>query len=345
VNPRNGGQGRATIEKADGNVVRAFGPFPSRNETGGRAVGAPDEPSPAIEGEHRSSGVVAIHSSRNEAFVSEALPTAESKAGSSDPGRRPQLAPLPSPAAPLATASIATDRLRVGMLSAVAGYVDAAGFVTLLGLFPAHLTGEIVGMTLAVANGGGSSLRTHLAMIPVFIASVVLGVLVARAFRRHGHTPLVPLLALMTLALMLFSATGFILPELKHSSHPVPVLIVSAVAAMGFQNTFMREAVGTTCPTTVMTGNLTQFIIELVDLFIPRLMGDHGHRSEADRKKADARLKLVSTALGGFVGGAALGGWLAGWLGPRSMLLPALAAAFLAWLTWRDSRKDAARPQ
>ena len=41
----------------------------------------------------------------------------------------------------------------------------------------------------------------------------------------------------------------------------------------------------------------------------------------------------------------ALGGWLAGWIGPRSMLLPALAAAFLAWLTWRDSRKDAARAQ
>jgi hypothetical protein len=33
-----------------------------------------------------------------------------------------------------------------------------------------------------------------------------------------------------------------------------------------------------------------------------------------------------------------MGGWLAGAIGPRSMLLPALAAAFLAWLTWRDSR-------
>jgi uncharacterized membrane protein YoaK (UPF0700 family) len=325
-------------------VLRAVGPLRSRNETGPVAVGAPDEPSPP-EREHRSSGVVPICASRNESIVSEALPAPQPPTDSIDPGR-PLIARVPSPAPALrVTSNVATDRLRVGMLSAVAGYVDAAGFVTLLGLFPAHLTGEIVGMTLAVANGGGSSLRTHLAMIPVFVGSVVLGVLVARAFRRHGHTPLVPLLALMTLALMLFSATGFILPELKHSSHPVPVLIVSAVAAMGFQNTFMREAVGTTCPTTVMTGNLTQFIIELVDLFIPRLMGDHGHRSEADRKKADARLKLVSTALGGFVGGAALGGWLAGRLGPRSMLLPALAAAFLAWLTWRDSRKDAARPQ
>ncbi len=222
------------------------------------------------------------------------------------------------------------------MLSAVAGYVDAAGFVTLVGMFPAHLTGEIVGMTLAVSSGRAT--RAHLAMVPVFIASVVLGVLVARVFRRRGHTPLTPLLALMTLALLLFSAMGFVVPELRGASHPVPVLLISAVAAMGFQNTFMREAVGTTCPTTVMTGNLTQFIIELVDLCTHRVLGDDPV-GDAERKKADARLRLVGTALFGFVGGAAMGGWLAGAIGPRSMLLPALAAAFLAWLTWRDARE------
>jgi uncharacterized membrane protein YoaK (UPF0700 family) len=249
----------------------------------------------------------------------------------------PAAEPRESCVVPSRTARLAGDRMRVGMLSAVAGYVDAAGFVTLLGMFPAHLTGEIVGMTLAVSSGRSSSLPTHLAMIPVFIGSVVLGVMVARAFRRRGHAPLAPLLSLMALALLLFSAAGFVVPSIADSSHPLPILLISAVAAMGFQNTFMREAVGTTCPTTVMTGNLTQFIIELVDLFMHRISGNSG-RSEAERRKADARLKLVSTALGGFVGGAGLGGWLAGVVGPRSMLLPAMIAAFLAWLAWRDSR-------
>ena len=174
-------------------MLRAVSPFRPRNETGSLAVGAPDEASPTIEREHRSSGVVPICASRNEPIVSGTLPVAQPSTGANDPDQ-PLIARVPSPApAARATSSVATDRLRVGMLSAVAGYVDAAGFVTLLGLFPAHLTGEIVGMTLAVANGGGSSLRTHLAMIPVFVGSVVLGVLVARAFRRHGHTPLVPL--------------------------------------------------------------------------------------------------------------------------------------------------------
>ena len=320
-------------------------------EPGRRAVGAPDEPMPMLEGESRASGVMPINAGRIASQTSYRETSSRIEAKTSDlastdghPGER--LARLPSApigepvkqavAAPVRSA--ASERLRVGMLSAVAGYVDAAGFVTLLGLFPAHLTGEIVGMTIAMANGRGTSLRTHLAMIPVFVGSVVLGVFVARVFRRRGHTPLVPLLALMTIALLLFSAIGFISPELKNSAHPLPVLLVSAVAAMGFQNTFMREAVGTSCPTTVMTGNLTQFIIELVDLFMPRLSGGGEKGAEADRKKADARLRLVSTALGGFIGGAALGGWLAGWIGPRSMLLPALTIAVLAWLTWRDAQ-------
>ena len=303
---------------------------------------------PVTEVDTRSSGVVPIGTSQTgngDQLVSmvvpgqaDSVPTIPTlpplphfePANEAAPRVAPQAAPKPA-----ASGKAANDRLRVGMLSAVAGYVDAAGFVTLVGMFPAHLTGEIVGMTLAVSSGRAT--RAHLAMVGVFIASVVLGVLVARVFRRRGHTPLTPLLALMTLALLLFSAMGFVVPELKEASHPVPILLISAVAAMGFQNTFMREAVGTTCPTTVMTGNLTQFIIELVDLCTHRVLGDKPV-GDAERKKADARLRLVGTALFGFVGGAAIGGWLAGAIGPRSMLLPALAAAFLAWLTWRDSK-------
>src|SRR5688500_4035712 len=87
VNPRKGGLGRATIENADGNVLRAFGPFPSRNETGPKAVGEPHEPHLPAERENRSSGVVPIHTSRNEAIVSGALPAAEPLAGSTDSGR------------------------------------------------------------------------------------------------------------------------------------------------------------------------------------------------------------------------------------------------------------------
>lgn len=236
---------------------------------------------------------------------------------------------VPSPAA-----RMSNDRLRVGLLSAVAGYVDAAGFVSLFGLFPAHLTGEIVGLSLSVSSGHPVNMR--MLMLPVFVGAVALAVIVARMFRRRGRPPLLALLGLMTLALLLFTVAGFARPELGNASHPVPVLVLSAVAAMAFQNTFMREAVGAGCPTTVMTGNLTQFVIEFVDLFILRAWGSATLVSLPERRKADARMKLVATALMGFTGGAVLGGWLTGLVGPRSMALPTLGVMYLALATWRD---------
>jgi uncharacterized membrane protein YoaK (UPF0700 family) len=230
---------------------------------------------------------------------------------------------------------MSNDRLRVGLLSGVAGYVDAAGFVSLVGLFPAHLTGEIVGFTLSVASG--SPLRMRVLMLPVFIGAVVLAVLVARLFRRRGRPPLLALLGLMALALTLFTGTGFLFPELAHVSHPVPVLLLSAVAAMAFQNTFMREATGGGCPTTVMTGNLTAFVTELVDLFLARASREPEELfSATERARADARLKLVATALFGFTFGASLGGWLTGIIGPRSMLVPTVAVLYLLFRTWQE---------
>ncbi|HET9929922.1 MAG TPA: YoaK family protein [Polyangiaceae bacterium] len=268
-----------------------------------------------------------------------AAPRVPSFAAESTPPSSKKLKPSEekpaSSRAPATPARMASDRLRVGLLSGVAGYVDAAGFVSLLGLFPAHLTGELVGLSISLASG--QPLKLRMLMLPVFVFAVALSVIVVRFFRRRGQPTLLPLLTMMALALLLFSLSGFVWPELGHASHPVPILLLSAVAAMAFQNTFMREAVGTSCPTTVMTGNLTAFVIELVDLFVVRAW-TREPRSAGDRAKADARLKLVATALFGFTGGATLGGWLTGVVGPRSMALPTLAVIFLAESARRDAK-------
>jgi uncharacterized membrane protein YoaK (UPF0700 family) len=247
---------------------------------------------------------------------------------------RGQPAPAsPTKSPPLSHGRALEGRLRVATLSAVAGFVDAAAFMTVLGLFPAHLTGEIVGAAVAVSSGHSPGGVTRLTMIPVFMAAVALAVVVGKVCRpRHGAS-VVPLLGLMTGALALFSLTDWLLPA--SSSHLAGILSGSAaVAAMGFQSTLMRDAFGKACPTTVMTGNLTQFVIEAIELGLTRK-----EQRPASDTQHGTRLGEVASALGAFSSGAVLGGWLTGHFGSLSALLPTLAIATLMVAAWREQRR------
>ena len=167
------------------------------------------------------------------------------------------------------------------LLSGVAGYVDAAGFASLVGLFPAHITGEIVGEALALSSGRAGDHLTRVWVLPVFVGAVVMATLVARMRRRNGQRALTGLLALVTGALALFSASD-VLTRVLHAGPHLAFLLGGgcAVAAMGFQNSLMRESLASSCPTTVMTGNLTHVVIEIADQFLSKVL----RPSKRDRK-------------------------------------------------------------
>lgn len=224
------------------------------------------------------------------------------------------------------------------LLSAVAGYVDAAGFASLIGLFPAHLTGELVGDAIALSSGRSLDHPAHLWVLPVFVGAVVAAAFVARLLRRRGRKPLAGLLALVTLALALFSFSDFF-AQLFHAPHRISVLMSAgcAVAAMGFQNALMRESLITSCPTTVMTGNLTLVVIDLADRLLAKIL----RPSPLDRR-ARSRLGPVSLALGAFLLFAMIGGFLTRVCGSASVILPTLVTAFLAAWAWRQDRSHQA---
>jgi uncharacterized membrane protein YoaK (UPF0700 family) len=220
------------------------------------------------------------------------------------------------------------------LLSGVAGYVDAAGFASLIGLFPAHVTGEIVGDALALSSGHLQGHLTRLWVLPVFVGSVVLATLVARLRRRRGQRALTGLLALVTAALALFSASDT-LTRLLHEGPHLAFLLggACAVAAMGFQNSLMRESLAGSCPTTVMTGNLTHVVIEVVDQLFSKLM----RPSKRDRKPR--ALGAVATALLAFVFCAALGGLLTRSMGSFSVVLPTGVTLVLLVRAWREDQR------
>jgi uncharacterized membrane protein YoaK (UPF0700 family) len=231
----------------------------------------------------------------------------------------------------------APARVTVAILSGAAGYIDAAGFMMLFGLFPAHVTGELVGLTTALTGGHLMSHASRFAVIPIFVAALIVAAFVTRKRRSHGLSPRSALLGLMTAALGLGALTGFmdVWAALLSPGWVIALREGCIVSAMAFQNAFTREAPTSSCPTTVMTGNLTHFVFELIEALFARFRPDVPDETQA-RVVPRSRLKLVGTALGAFAVGALLGGYLVGLIGAFSFVLPMLAVLGL----WRRVARE-----
>jgi uncharacterized membrane protein YoaK (UPF0700 family) len=237
----------------------------------------------------------------------------------------------------------ANDKLRAALLSGVAGYVDAAGLMSLAGIFPAHITGELVSEALALSSSGAHAGPSRLWMLPVFVLSVALAAVVSRLERRATRSPLPALLLLVAVGLGLFGMSGALLLVSPSPAHALIVHLggCAVVAAMGFQNALMRDAMNGSAPTTFMTGNLTQLVIELVDHAFalgrrPGILGD------VQRSVSRARLKTAGVALLAFLVSAALGGLLTRAVGPVSALLPGVLVGFMSLQAQRERRVVAA---
>jgi uncharacterized membrane protein YoaK (UPF0700 family) len=230
------------------------------------------------------------------------------------------------------------DRVRAGLLSGVAGFVDTAAFLTLFGLYPAHLTGDLVAIGAALARQTPIGLAARLAVVPFFMVSVVAAAVVARAFRRRHVAPVAPLLGLMTVALALFLVAGVVLGPFTDGPSKWQAIVAGcpAIAAMGIQNTIMREVYGRLCPTTMMTGNLTQFTMDLAELGLLMFDGNPEHRPRAARE-ARRRMIKFGVPIAAFCGGAVLSGWLTGRFGLASIALPTATVAALTVIQWRRS--------
>jgi uncharacterized membrane protein YoaK (UPF0700 family) len=66
-------------------------------------------------------------------------------------------------------------------LSAVAGYVDAIGFLKLGGFFVSFMSGNSTRLGVGIATGDWAMARTALMLIGLFVVGATLGALVARA--------------------------------------------------------------------------------------------------------------------------------------------------------------------
>ncbi len=108
----------------------------------------------------------------------------------------------------------------------------------------------------------------RLVALPVFALTAAATCLLARRLRKIGRTILPPLLFLEATLLAAFAGAAYHLHG-SGSLGGAHALLISGslgVAAMSVQNVLMREALPRLAPTTVMTGNFTQAVLDLIRL-------------------------------------------------------------------------------
>jgi uncharacterized membrane protein YoaK (UPF0700 family) len=194
------------------------------------------------------------------------------------------------------------------LLSVIAGMVDLTGFFTLGNIFTAHVTGNLVVAAAAAVRGGPWNLAQALA-IPVFMLAVAAAWLIARTSSLH-HVALTRLLLviqfLLLLVVLAFSVTT--MPSTNPHGLMAGIAVMIAVCAMAFQYALLRLALPKAVSTAVMTGNLTNTVLSLMELLSPQqpLM-------PVDRGRLKSSLRLLVGFLAGCVVAAAsipiLGDW------------------------------------
>ena len=151
----------------------------------------------------------------------------------------------------------------VTLLSVIAGMVDLIGFMTLGNIFTAHITGNLVLISAAFLRDVNPA---QALAIPVFFIAVAATWLIARASGRQGRT-LVRLLSSVQFLLLacVFMASVAIGASARPQSVIAGIIAMIAVCAMATQHALLRLAVPNAPSTAVMTGNVTNAILALLD--------------------------------------------------------------------------------
>jgi uncharacterized membrane protein YoaK (UPF0700 family) len=203
------------------------------------------------------------------------------------------------------------------LLSVVAGTVDVIGLLNFK-LFTAHVTGNIVVIAALLVRGGPPNVAQILA-VPAFIVAVAGVWLIARASNRRGPALARPLLLIQFLLLCCILIFSVIYdPAANPQGRKAIITALMAVSAMACQFALLRLAVPGAPSTAVMTGNLTNAVLSLLDTLA---------RTRPLREGATERLNKTLKLLAGFFAGCVVGAAAVSLLGKWAWSLPVVLAA------------------
>ncbi|MDO8306660.1 YoaK family protein [Herminiimonas sp.] len=158
-------------------------------------------------------------------------------------------------------------KIQNSSLGFLAGYVDTLGFVALFGLFTAHVTGNFVLIGAEMAHPQGGPLLLKILAFPAFIFGVVIARLMIAALLKY-HLHALWYAYILQLALLI----AFMVAGIKASPIAAEPTLMAEIAgiigamAMGTHSACGRLLLSHLAPTAMMTGNVTQLVIDAVDV-------------------------------------------------------------------------------
>jgi uncharacterized membrane protein YoaK (UPF0700 family) len=190
-------------------------------------------------------------------------------------------------------------------------------------LFTAHVTGNLVVIAALLVRGESLNVPQVLA-VPVFITAVAAVWLLAKASDWRGPALVRPLLIIqfLLLACVLILSVIFDVAA-SPNGFMASVAATFAISAMACQFSLLRLAVPGSPSTAVMTGNLTNTVLSLLETWSP---------NRPLMKVDDGRLRRTASLVVGFCVGCIVGAVAVSFLGNGSWTLPlVLAGAAVAY--------------
>ena len=210
------------------------------------------------------------------------------------------------------------------LLSFNGGFVDTAGFLGLQGLFTAHVTGNFVTLAATLVSGTHGVVAKLLAL-PEFVLVIAAARLLGAALRARELPARQVLLIAKVICLLAFFVLAVTFGPFPDSDAPAALWTgFAGIAGMAIQNAVQRVHFGSMPPTTLMTGNTTQAVLDGVDL----LRGTPGVDAGAVR----ARLGRILWSISCFALGCATAAGLYYLVGFWCLALPVAVGAGTAVL-------------
>lgn len=134
------------------------------------------------------------------------------------------------------------------LLAAIAGWIDAVGFLHFGGLFVSFMSGNTTRLGVDIGHADPLLMLLPAVVIACFVLGAFAGTLIYRGARGYGGA-----LVLAVVALTLCAAL------VLHGRHGIEAVFAGLLAAaMGMQNTAMQGVAGHAVGLTYLTGNLTK---------------------------------------------------------------------------------------